>query len=282
MGKKLTNNIAVPVEIAASSCLARSKVKQIQYLDALTMSLAIPTTCSHCHLRQLCMPLGLSAAELAHIDLWAAQRHQVAKGRELYFAGDAFRNLYAVRSGFFKTVVSNAAGHEQISSFLMAGEILGLDGMGTQRHMCDALALEDSEVCVLPEAQIEALSAQVPSLQQHLRQLMSREIVRDQNVMLLLGSLRAHERVAAFVLNLSQRLQLRGFSAHELVLRMSREEIASYLGLTLETVSRSFSQLASQGVLQVQHKQVSILQPQTLAQIAQGSDEPHATACMHT
>jgi CRP/FNR family transcriptional regulator, anaerobic regulatory protein len=242
----------------------------------------IHATCRDCHLRQLCMPLGLSDAELARIEQWAAQRKKVIKGQELYFAGDAFHSLFAVRSGFFKTVMASAAGHEQVSGFLMAGEILGLDGIGTQRHMCDAVALEDSEVCVLPFEQMGNLSQQVPALQLHLHQIMSREIVHDQHVMLLLGSLRAHERVAAFVLNLSERIQLRGFSAHELVLRMSREEIASFLGLTLETVSRSFSQLANQGVLQVQHKQIRILQPQTLTHIAQGTGDLHAAPCMHS
>jgi CRP/FNR family transcriptional regulator, anaerobic regulatory protein len=246
------------------------------------MQKAANPACSHCHLRQLCMPIGLSDVELTHIDQWASRRRRVLKAQELYFAGDVFSSLFAVRSGFFKTVVSSAAGHEQISGFFMAGEILGLDGIGTQRHQCDAVALEDCEVCVLPFDQVDALSTQVPSLQRHLHRIMSREIVRDQSVMLLLGSLRAHERVAAFVLNLSERLQARGLSAHELVLRMSRQEIASFLGLTLETVSRSFSQLSTQGVLQVQHKQIRILQMQTLAQIAQGADPQHAWPCMHT
>jgi CRP/FNR family transcriptional regulator, anaerobic regulatory protein len=217
------------------------------------------------------MPLGLSDAEFSQIDTWVTERRRVSRGQA----------LFAVRTGFFKTVVASAAGQSQVSGFLMTGEILGLDGIGTQRHMCDALALEDSEVCMLPFAQIDTLSSQVPSLQRHVHQIMSREIVREQGMMLLLGSSRAHERVAAFVLNLSQRLQLRGLSSREMVLRMSRTEIASYLGLTLETVSRSFSQLVGLGVLQVAHKQICILKPQTLQQIAQGSEDLQTSPCMH-
>ncbi len=141
----------------------------------------------------------------------------------------------------------------------MAGELLGLDGIGTERHTCDAVALEDSQVCVIPFAQLEELAHEPSDLQRHLHRIMSREIVREHGVMLLLGGMRSEERLAAFLLNLTQRLHTRGFAADSLLLRMTREEIGSYLGLKLETVSRAFSKLQDDGVLLVKQRQIEML-----------------------
>jgi CRP/FNR family transcriptional regulator len=146
----------------------------------------------------------------------------------------------------------------------MAGELLGLDGIGSGHHTVNAEALEDSQVCVLPFSDLESLAREFGALQTQLHRIMSREIVRDHGVMLLLGSMRAEERVAAFLLNLTQRLQARGFSASELVLRMTREEIGSYLGLKLETVSRTFSKFQEDGVLDVKQRQITVRQPEVL------------------
>ena len=168
------------------------------------------------------------------------------------------QSLYAVRTGFFKTCVSAEDGRDQVTGFQMAGELLGLDGISTDRHTCDAVALEDSQVCVIPYHQLEELSREVSDLQRQFHQIMSREIVRDHGVMLLLGSMRAEERLAAFLLNLTQRLQARGFSGSSLVLRMTREEIGSYLGLKLETVSRAFSRFQDDGLLEVEQRHIRI------------------------
>jgi CRP/FNR family transcriptional regulator, anaerobic regulatory protein len=224
--------------------------------------------CSSCNMRELCMPVGLSDDEMAQIDRVVASRRKIARGDHLYQAGEIFRSLFAVRTGFFKTTVASEDGREQVTGFLMAGEILGLDGIVSDHHACDAIALEDSEVCVMPFDKLEELSSHVSSLQRHVHKIMSREIVRDQGVMLLLGSMRAEERLAAFLLNLTQRLQARGFSSNDLVLRMTREEIGSYLGLKLETVSRGFSRFVSEGILEVQQRQVRVLDQQALKLIA--------------
>ena len=146
-----------------------------------------------------------------------------------------------------------------------------LDGIGTDHHTCDAVALEDSQVCVIPYQQLEDLSRELSDLQHHFHKIMSREIVRDHGVMLLLGSMRAEERLAAFLLNLTQRLRLRGFSARSLVLRMTREEIGSYLGLKLETVSRAFSRFQEDGILSVKQRQIEVLDPQALQRIVNGT-----------
>ena len=189
----------------------------------------------------------------------------MAQGRALFRVGDQFRALYAVRTGFFKTVLSAAEGREHVTGFQMAGELLGLDGIGTGAHQVNAVALEDSELCVIPFDQLESLSRDFASLQQQIHKVMSREIVREQGVMVLLGSMRAEERIAAFLLNLTKRLEARGFSKVALYLRMSRDEIGSYLGMTIETVSRTLSKMQSIGILNVDKKEITILQPEKLA-----------------
>jgi CRP/FNR family transcriptional regulator len=228
--------------------------------------------CSSCNLRELCLPVGISNEQLGQLDSMVATRRTVSRGDTLFRAGDEFQSLYAVRTGFFKTCASSEDGRDQVTGFQMAGELLGLDGIGTDKHTCDAVALEDSQVCVIPFHQLEELSRELSDLQRQFHKIMSREIVRDHGVMLLLGSMRAEERLAAFLLNLTQRLRTRGFSASSLVLRMTREEIGSYLGLKLETVSRTFSKLQDERVLEVKQRQVRVLDPETLHALVNGSN----------
>lgn len=231
----------------------------------------LKVACSSCNLRELCLPVGLSSENLERLDSLVGVRRSVARGDALFHAGDRFQSLFAVRSGFFKTCVSTEDGRDQVTGFQMAGELLGLDGIGSEQHTCDALALEDSQVCLIPYSQLETLSRQLPELQHQFHKIMSREIVRDHGVMMLLGSMRAEERLAAFLLNLTQRLRLRGFSASSLVLRMTREEIGSYLGLKLETVSRAFSKFQDDGVLEVKQRQITILDQAHLQRLVNGA-----------
>lgn len=182
-----------------------------------------------------------------------------ARGDYLYRSGDKFQSLYAIHSGSYKTQVLHEDGREQVTGFQMIGEIIGLDAISTDRHTCDAVALEDSEVCELPFNKLETLSRKLPSLQRHLHRIMSREIVRDQDIMLLLGSMRAEERLATFLLNLSQRYAMRGYSPTIFQLRMSRQEIGSYLGLKLETISRAFSHFQESGLINVKTRSVELL-----------------------
>ena len=233
---------------------------------------ALKVACSSCNLRELCLPLGLSKNEVERLDALVANRSSVPRGETLYRSGDPFRSLFAVRTGFFKTRVAAEDGRDQVTGFQMAGELLGFDGIGTEHHTCDAVALEDSQVCVIPFNQLESLSREFSELQRQLHKVMSREIVREHGVMLLLGSMRAEERVAAFLLNLTQRLQARGFSSTALVLRMTREEIGSYLGLKLETVSRAVSKFQEDGVLDVKQRQVRVLNEPALRQLVNGSN----------
>ena len=213
------------------------------------------------------MPVGLSDEELARLDELVATRRKVKRGEPLFHGGDAFSALYAVRTGFMKSLLTSADGREQVTGFFMAGELLGMDGIGTERHTCTATALEDTEVCVIPFTRIEELSREVPPLQHHFHKVMSRQLVRDQGVMMLLGSMRAEERLATFLLNLSRRLSRRGFSSSEFILRTTREEIGSYLGMKLETVSRLFSHFQEEGFIEVQQKHIRIVDPEGLQAI---------------
>lgn len=220
---------------------------------------ALQVACSGCNLRELCMPAGLDAQELARLDDLVATRRKVRRGTPLFRGGDPFENLYAIRTGVFKTCTIAPDGRDQVTGFQMAGELIGLDGIVSERHTCHAIALEDAEVCVMPFARLEELSHELKPLQQHLHRVMSREIVREHGVMLLLGNMRAEERVATFLVNLLQRLHARGFSASEVVLRMTRQEIGSYLGLKLETVSRTFSKFAADGLIEVEQRHLRIV-----------------------
>lgn len=228
---------------------------------------AIKVACSSCSLRELCMPMGLTPEEIDRIDDMVSSRRKIRRGAVLFRNGDKFTALFAIRTGFFKTCVASEDGRDQVTGFQMAGEIIGLDGIVNDHHTCDAVALEDAEVCALPFDRIEELSREISGLQRHVHKIMSREIVREHGVMLLLGSMRAEERLAAFLLNLVQRLHSRGFSRTELILRMTREEIGSYLGLKLETVSRTFSKFVEDGIVEVKQRHVRILKIEALSQI---------------
>ncbi len=218
-------------------------------------------------MRELCLPVGLDAEDLKQLDHVIGSRVRLKKGESLYRAGEPFHALYAVRLGSLKTTVLAEDGREQVAGYHMLGDIIGLDGIGTERHGCQATALEDTDVCVMPFERLEDLARTVPSLQHNLHQFLAREITRDHSVMLLLGSMRAEERLAVFLVNLSERYRRRGYSSTEYVLRMTREEIGSYLGLKLETVSRLFSRFQDEGIIQVQGRSIKILDMAALRQI---------------
>lgn len=228
------------------------------------ISNTLRAACSACSLQELCLPAGLALGEMQQLDEIVNRKRPLKRGDYLYRAGGALQSLYAVRTGFFKSCVMHDDGREQVAGFHMAGELLGMDGIGSGKHMCDAVSLEDSDVCEIPFGDLEKLSRDIPTLQQHFHRIMSREIARDYGVMLLLGSMRAEERLAAFLLNLSQRFAARGYSATQFILRMTREEIGSYLGLKLETVSRAFSHFQSEGIVAVQNKNIEIKEPERL------------------
>jgi CRP/FNR family transcriptional regulator, anaerobic regulatory protein len=224
-------------------------------------------TCSSCNLREMCLPGGVCMEDMPRVENIVYARRRLKRGDSLFKAGDEFGAIYSIRSGFFKTSVIDDEGREQVTGFFMGGELLGMDGVGSGRYNGNAIALEDSEVCVMPFALIEEISREVPSLQRHLHTVLAREIVRDHGVMMLLGSMRAEERLATFLINISRRFVRRGYSSSDFHLRMTRDELGSYLGLKLETVSRLFSQFQKDGLIEVEQKHVRILDIAGIEQI---------------
>lgn len=218
-----------------------------------------PANCSTCMQRNTCISGSLDLEGTARINELVHLRRRIKAGQSLYRAGDSFRSLYTVHRGFFKSSMMFDDGMEQVTEFHMAGEIMGLDGIADGIYASTAVALDDAEVCVIPYAALDKLCVEMPQLRQHLHRLLSRELQRRQEVMLLLGTLRTEQRLAAFLLNLSQRLLARGYSASEFHMRMSREEIGCFLGMKLETVSRLFSRFHDEGLLEVGSKHIRIL-----------------------
>ncbi len=239
-----------------------------QYADCTPVPLQ--TLCSNCHLRDLCLPCGLGSPDVERLDGLKFGRRRVRAGETLYRGEDRFQFIYAVRSGTFKSSLNLADGREQVSGFHMAGELMGLDGVAHGRHASTATALEDAEVCAIPYTHLTELSAGSAGMQMVMARLMSREIVREHSLMMLLGSMNAEERLAAFLINLSQRLKARGYSPSEFHLRMSRAEIGSYLGMKLETVSRTFSAFQQQRLLEVDKRHIRILDLDGLTRAFQG------------
>jgi CRP/FNR family transcriptional regulator len=232
---------------------------------------ALQVKCAACSMHQLCLPMGLDDADMARLDQIIGRRRRLVRDERLYAMDEPFHNLYAVRFGHFKTYQVNAAGTSHITGFQMAGELLGMDAISGDRHHCDAVALEDSEVCEIPFARLEALFGQVPALLRHFHRIMSQEITREQNVMLLLGNMRAEQRFAMFLVNLSSRYAARGYSPTRFQLRMSREDIGNYLGLTIESISRLLSRFKKAGLVQVEKREIVLLEPLRLQAMAAGT-----------
>lgn len=215
--------------------------------------------CAACEARRICPAGGLAPAEVAKFQDIVYLRRTVKRGEPLFVAGDACSALYVLWRGFLKTTVVDSEGHEQVTGFYMAGDVLGIDCVGGASHSDTALALADCDVCVMPYSLIEPLARAVPALQHRLHAAMSDEIVHSQRAMMRLGSMRADQRLASFLLGLSRRSLRRGLSGHEMQLPMTRIDIGSYLGLTIETVSRLLSLFQRQGLLDVNHRHIRLL-----------------------
>ena len=218
----------------------------------------LKASCSACTLHELCLPMGLSLDDTESLDRIINNRRKFLRGDYLYRAGDNFRSLYAIRNGFFKIFELGEDGCEKVTGFYMAGELLGMDAISDDRHHYHAIALEDSTVCEIPFADLEHLTTALPALQHHFHKIMSREIFAEQGHMLLLGKMKAEQRLAAFLLGLSHRFGSRGYSPTHFYLRMTREDIGNYLGLTLETVSRTFTRFQEEGLMTVHHRDVEL------------------------
>ena len=219
-----------------------------------------------------CLATGLDPEPRARIEQLLARPIRLRKGNVLYRAGDRFNAIYAIRTGSSKTVLLARNGQEQVTGYHMAGEAIGTDGIGTGTYACQATALEDIAVCRLPFDEVEDLARSSDQFRHNLYALLCQENARAQSLMIVLGTMRAEQRLAVYLLDLSGRHQACGYSSCEFVLRMSRREIGSYLGLTLETVSRLFSQFTRDGLIQVggQGRTVKFLDRAAVNQLVEG------------
>ena len=255
---------------SAATFQSNLPVRKVTFVKPVPKRPAVraPILCSACSSRSVCLPLGLKQHDADHFDELIYSRRRVSRGDHLYRSGDAFSSLYAFRLGFFKSYVDTSEGQSQVIGFPMAGDVAGMDGIETERHRLNVVALEDGEVCVIPYAHFLAVAARLPALQQQLYKVMSREIMREQQLVGLLGGMRAESRVASFLLTLSERFAVRGYSAVEFHLRMSREEIGSYLGLKLETVSRALSRFHDKGLIKAHLRRITLVDLSGLKAVA--------------
>ncbi|MDQ7015491.1 MAG: fumarate/nitrate reduction transcriptional regulator Fnr [Gammaproteobacteria bacterium] len=218
-------------------------------------------SCSNCNLSELCLPMGLDNTELKQLDQLMRQhqsRQPLRRKEHLFDSGDPLTHLYAIRSGCIKTVLQSTAGDEQILGFHLPGELLGLDALENNQHTCTAIALTDTRICQLPFEKMNQICGQIPAFHHQIQHLIGRKISQDHTMMLLLGKKNAEERLLSFLLSLSTRFQQRGFSAHDFNLNMSRHDIANYLGLAVETISRLLKRFQTKGLISVQHRNIQL------------------------
>lgn len=214
--------------------------------------------CADCRLASICLPISLQIEDIDKLDDIIQRGKPLHKGEHLYHAGEGFKSVYAIRSGAIRTIKITEEGDEQVTGFYLPGEIVGMDGLASNTHTNSANALETSAICEIPFSRLEELSTKVPSLQRRFFQLMSKEIMHDQQLITLLSKNSAEERIGALLLSISSRNSNRGLSSKDFFLPMSRSDIGNYLGLTIETVSRVFSKLNKSGIISLDKKHVII------------------------
>ena len=219
----------------------------------------IKVACQECSLNEICLPVGMGHSDLDRLDSIIERKRPMLRGDHLFRVGDPFQCLYAVRSGSLKTYATSEDGQEQVMGFHLPGELIGLDAIADSHHPLAAKALETTSICEIPFHDLETLSTQLPGLQRQLLRIMSKEIRDDEQNMVILGQKSAEERLASFLIGLSNRFRRRGFSANQFNLSMSRSDIGNYLGLALETVSRLFTRFQNEGLLRVDRKHIELL-----------------------
>lgn len=242
---------------------------------------SVKVSCSQCSLSQLCLPRGLSHHEFETLTEILKRERPVEKGEALFELGQPFKSLFAIRTGSVKVFLPTNDGDEQIVGFHMPGELLGFDGMGHDTHGCSAVALESSSICELPYARLHDLCQEIPSLSDHFMTLMSNEIADEHAMMLMLAKKSAEARMATFLLSLSSRFSKRGFSPSQFNLTMSRHDIANYLGLAVETVSRLMTHMQDEGLIHVDRRFVSIVDMPALQSMAGAGEARHQYAGEH-
>ena len=227
-------------------------------------------SCENCNLSELCLPRGLSLDELDALEGIVKRTNPVNKGEYIFRAGDKFNALYAVRSGTLKQYTIVDSGDDQVLGFYFPGEIIGFDAISEGSHRCSAIALETSSYCTISYNRLENICNQLPGLQKQLFKLMSRELSADHEMLATLCNRNADEKILVFLLNLSSRFRQRGYASSEFKLAMSRQDIGNYLGMSIETVSRTFGKLQKEDLIAVNNKTVKIMDLMKLEKLCRG------------
>jgi len=233
-------------------------------------------SCAQCSLHVLCLPAGIGGTDLQQLDDIVRNRRPLEQGDSLFHAGQALGSLYVAREGAFKTVATNEDGDVQVIGFHLPGELMGLDALGRGQHACDATALTRATVCEIPMDQLEHVCSRLPGLQHQLLRIIGQGINRDQTHMEMLGRRQASERMALFLHGLAERYRMLGRSGDQFVLPMSREDIASFLGMVIETVSRTLTKMQDEGIIAVRGRQLQILDAVRLEEMVHGPANPPA------
>ncbi len=236
--------------------------------DSVIDLVRLRQSCAKCSLQTLCLPAAIGLDDMEQLDRVVRNRRPMAVGDHLYRSGQTLNALFVAREGAFKTTITDEQGQSQVIGFHLPGELIGLDALGSGTHACDAQALTQANVCEVPLSQLEAVAAQVPGLQHQLLRIIGQSINRDHSHLEMLGVKSASDRMALFLHGLSERYRMLGRPAELIVLPMSRQDIGSYLGLVIETVSRSFNKLQEDGVISVHGRQVKILDMKRLSAMA--------------
>lgn len=231
---------------------------------------SLKASCQNCSLVELCLPRGLGNEDLNTLDDVIQKRRLLHKGDLLFSQGETSGCIYAVRSGSVKTYTTAKDGEEQVLGFHLPGELLGLDGLDNKIHSCSAVSLDTATICELPVTELNVLCVKIPGLQQQLLNLISNEIAKDHNMLLLLARRNAEQKLATFFINLSGRFKARGYSGSEFDLTMSRHDIGNYLGLVDETVSRLFTKFRDKHIIDADRRKIKLLDHSMLCQIAEG------------
>ncbi|MBU8975802.1 MULTISPECIES: fumarate/nitrate reduction transcriptional regulator Fnr [unclassified Lysobacter] len=246
--------------------------------EASALDLArLRRSCSQCSLQQLCLPAGITGPELERLDDIVRRRRAIGRGERLFRIGDPLASVYVARDGAFKTVSVTEDGEEQVLGFHLPGELIGLDALGGGAHRCEAIALGEANVCEVPFDQLTEIAAQLPGLQQQLLRVIGHSLNRDHDHMGMLVRRQANERIALFLHGLTERFRQIGQSPTAFKLPMSREDVARYLGLALETVSRGFTRLQEDEVILVHGRRVEILDVEELTRLAHGAEADNAS-----
>ena len=235
---------------------------------AVQESDCVAISCQHCGIDQLCLPMGLDSVSTALLDRYVKKKRIFKRGQVLYRVGEVFTSVYAIRSGSFKTYISTDDGRLQITGIHAPGALLGLNAIDDKRYNCEAMALETTSVCEISVDCFEELARLMPSVHYQMLRMMSKEIKHNQGLMLLLGKKNAEERLATYLLSLSQRFAMRNYSSIQFNLSMSRSDIGNYLGIAEETVSRIFTRFQEEGIITSERRHITLNNLERLSAIA--------------